>query len=522
MKRRRKDSGFALLLVLLTAAVIAITLYAEIPRVAFESQRQKEQLLIERGEQYKRAIQLFVKANQRWPGRIEELESFNNRHYLRQRYKDPMTGKDEWRIVHIQNGILTDSVTTKQQQNANQQQGSSTLGQYVGVQAGIGQQPVNLPGQGGGGVNMATRQRASDRSLAGVGQGEMQQDPQMQSAGIAPGQQQGQTGQGQFQQGQPQQGQPSPGPPIPGGYGAFQGMPPQPGQQQGQIAFGQPGQPGSQLVYNPAGQPMPSNPGAGGINPGGIRAGNFGNTNTGNTNTGSTYVGGSGPYVGGGGAYVGGGSAIGSQPTNPTPGPFGGQQFNPQLPPQPGPAVNSQTGGVSPYSTTPGAAGQAPSFGQPGLNPNPQQQNAAAQMISQILTTPRPGGVPQGVQGGIVGAGIAGVASNAEDDSIMVYNDRTNYGEWEFIFDPLKQKVPPNPLTGAIGNPAAGMNLGQQGQNPANRTPGTTPTGQQPFGQQPFGQQPIGQQPIGQQPIGQQPVISPFGGQPAIPPVRKQ
>ena len=71
---RRKDSGYALLLVLLMGAVIAITLYMEIPRIAFDSQRQKEQLLIERGEQYKRAIQLFVKANNRWPGRIEDLE----------------------------------------------------------------------------------------------------------------------------------------------------------------------------------------------------------------------------------------------------------------------------------------------------------------------------------------------------------------------------------------------------------------------------------------------------------------
>src|SRR3954467_514307 len=106
---QRKDSGFALLLIFLMASVIAITLYMEIPRIAFEAQRQKEQLLIERGEQYKRAIQLFVKANNRWPTTIDELERFNNRHYLRRRFKDPMTGKDEWRMVHIQNGILRDS-----------------------------------------------------------------------------------------------------------------------------------------------------------------------------------------------------------------------------------------------------------------------------------------------------------------------------------------------------------------------------------------------------------------------------
>ena len=57
--RRKNESGFALLLVFLMAAILAITLYKEIPRVAFETQRQKELLLIERGEQYKRAIALF-------------------------------------------------------------------------------------------------------------------------------------------------------------------------------------------------------------------------------------------------------------------------------------------------------------------------------------------------------------------------------------------------------------------------------------------------------------------------------
>src|SRR5215472_10102004 len=79
-KRRRHDSGFALLLVFLMAAIIAITLYMEIPRVAFATQRQKEQLLMERGEQYKMAIRRFCQANQnRWPSKIEDLENFNNR-----------------------------------------------------------------------------------------------------------------------------------------------------------------------------------------------------------------------------------------------------------------------------------------------------------------------------------------------------------------------------------------------------------------------------------------------------------
>src|ERR1035441_9465868 len=52
--RSHNQRGFALLLVFLMAAVVAITLYMELPRVAMEAQRDKEQTLIDRGEQYKR------------------------------------------------------------------------------------------------------------------------------------------------------------------------------------------------------------------------------------------------------------------------------------------------------------------------------------------------------------------------------------------------------------------------------------------------------------------------------------
>jgi hypothetical protein len=68
------ESGFAMLLVFLMAAAIAISLYLQIPRVAFQAQRQKEQLLIERGEQYERAIQLFVKATGHYPAKLDDLE----------------------------------------------------------------------------------------------------------------------------------------------------------------------------------------------------------------------------------------------------------------------------------------------------------------------------------------------------------------------------------------------------------------------------------------------------------------
>ena len=55
-QERSGESGFAMLLVFVMAASIAITLYMEMPRFAFEAQRAKEQLLVDRGEQYKLGI----------------------------------------------------------------------------------------------------------------------------------------------------------------------------------------------------------------------------------------------------------------------------------------------------------------------------------------------------------------------------------------------------------------------------------------------------------------------------------
>ena len=113
-KTRRKDSGFALLLVFAMAATIALLLYMELPRVAFERQREQEALLIARGEQYKRAIQLYFRKFKTYPTSIDALENTNNLRFLRRRYADPLTGKDEWRLIHIgPGGVFTDSLTNK-------------------------------------------------------------------------------------------------------------------------------------------------------------------------------------------------------------------------------------------------------------------------------------------------------------------------------------------------------------------------------------------------------------------------
>jgi hypothetical protein len=89
------------LIVFVLAAAIAILLYREIPVAITEGQRQKEQLLIDRGGQYQRAIQLYFRNRKTYPPSLDALESTNNLRFLRRRYVDPFTGKADWRILHM-------------------------------------------------------------------------------------------------------------------------------------------------------------------------------------------------------------------------------------------------------------------------------------------------------------------------------------------------------------------------------------------------------------------------------------
>jgi len=126
MKRRSRESGYAMMFVFVLASAIAIGLYMEMPRFMFERQREKEQLLIDRGEQYSLAIRRYYAKFQKWPASMDDLENTNNIRFLRRQYKDPMTGKNDWRIIHEAAGVLTDSLihTAQQQANTNGTNGS--------------------------------------------------------------------------------------------------------------------------------------------------------------------------------------------------------------------------------------------------------------------------------------------------------------------------------------------------------------------------------------------------------------
>ncbi|HXB74625.1 MAG TPA: hypothetical protein VNY05_40700 [Candidatus Acidoferrales bacterium] len=503
--RRADERGFAMLLVFLLASVVAIGLYLEMPRVALESQRQKEQLLIDRGEQYKRAIQLFYKKAGRYPAELKDLESFQNQRFLRRRYVDPLTGKDEWRLIHINNGALTDSLVNKPKTPGDQKDAATTAGQYVGIQAGLGE---TLNGPQTGGISARDRRRPSEGGNPADGQSNPGQlNPgQFNPGQFNPGQSQGPNGPG-FPNinGDPSAPGNNPGNTL-GNNGIVPPVQLNPGGFPGQIG-GQPGMPsinGQPAVPGQSpfpGQTFPGQPFPGQTFPGQTFPGQtqgqpgvptpFPIPQPPAQGSGSGAYVGSQPYVGTNGPYVGGGSVTGSNPGNPGGVPYPGQPMPGQpmpgqmFPGQPGAPVNSQTGGVSPYP----AQGGVP-YPQPGMTTGAPTPGTAADMINRILTTPRPGGMPQNNTGtaaiGMIGGGIAGVASTADGEGVKIYNDRALYKEWEFIFDPAKVKPlqNPNAVTSGPGTPAS-----QMGSMPAQS--GMTPVGGGPLNQStPFGTPP--------------------------------
>jgi type II secretory pathway pseudopilin PulG len=102
-RRRRPDpeSGYILLAVLFLVALLVISLAVAAPKVAADIQRDKELELVHRGQQYTRAIKLYYKKFGSYPNSIDQLMNTNDIHYLRRRYTDPLTGKDDWKLVYF-------------------------------------------------------------------------------------------------------------------------------------------------------------------------------------------------------------------------------------------------------------------------------------------------------------------------------------------------------------------------------------------------------------------------------------
>jgi len=96
------EEGYLLVAVVVMVFLVLLVLSVAAPKVALELRREREEEAVHRANQYVRAIRLFyLKNGNRYPGSLEQLEKTNNIRFLRQKYVDPMTGKADWRLIHL-------------------------------------------------------------------------------------------------------------------------------------------------------------------------------------------------------------------------------------------------------------------------------------------------------------------------------------------------------------------------------------------------------------------------------------
>ena len=95
------EDGYILIAVLFLVFLVLISLTIAAPKVTADLERDREIELMHRGLQFRRAIQLYYKKFAAYPPNLDALEKSNNLRFLRKRYKDPATGKDEWKLIHV-------------------------------------------------------------------------------------------------------------------------------------------------------------------------------------------------------------------------------------------------------------------------------------------------------------------------------------------------------------------------------------------------------------------------------------
>jgi len=99
--RKKAERGYVLLAILFALTVLIVGLAVAAPSAATALRRTKEDELIRRGQQYALGVRRFYKKFGRYPSNLDQLENTNNIRFLRRRYLDPLTGKDDWAPIQF-------------------------------------------------------------------------------------------------------------------------------------------------------------------------------------------------------------------------------------------------------------------------------------------------------------------------------------------------------------------------------------------------------------------------------------
>ena len=120
-RRKFADRGYAFLILMMALTILLISLTTALPDIYTANQREREEELIFRGNEYARAIMLYRRQFNRFPSTVDDLvKKTNGYRFLRHAYKDPMTKSGKWRFIHASaGGAVLDSKTLPSAQPTN-------------------------------------------------------------------------------------------------------------------------------------------------------------------------------------------------------------------------------------------------------------------------------------------------------------------------------------------------------------------------------------------------------------------
>lgn len=98
-RQRSDEDGYILVAVIFMMVILILSLSVALPKVRESIQRDRDEETMQRGKQYIRAIQLYYRKFNAYPPNIDALVKTNDIRFLRKKYVDPTTGKDEWKPI---------------------------------------------------------------------------------------------------------------------------------------------------------------------------------------------------------------------------------------------------------------------------------------------------------------------------------------------------------------------------------------------------------------------------------------
>lgn len=168
-RQRSKQAGYILIAIIFAVTLAIIALAAAVPAIKTSIKREREDELVHRGHQYVRAIQLYYRKFGRYPNSIDDLLDTNNMRFLRKKYTDPITGKDEWRLIHFGQATVKPIPAYLRGSNGGRTAGGQSGATGGGTPAsGLSGAVSNAQGAGAGATNASDiSQRLPGASIGG-------------------------------------------------------------------------------------------------------------------------------------------------------------------------------------------------------------------------------------------------------------------------------------------------------------------------------------------------------------------